>query len=46
VEEPAAPVDEFDPRIGMDVHPDATHVGFDDGSQYRAEGGLIVEKLN
>lgn len=35
-----------DPRIGLEVHPDSTAVGFDDGSQYRAAGGFIVEKLN
>lgn len=35
-----------DPRIGLEVHPNSTAVGFDDGSQYRAVNGFIVEKLN
>jgi hypothetical protein len=41
-----APTNKSDPRIGMKVHPDAAVVGFDDGSQYRAAGGVLVEKLN
>lgn len=41
-----APKNRDDPRIGLEVHPDSTAVGFDDGSQYRAANGVIVEKLN
>lgn len=42
-DEPAAPADE---RIGTEVHPLASHIGYDDGRQYRCEGGLIVERLD
>lgn len=34
-----------DERIGIEVHPLASHIGYDDGRQYRCEGGLIVERL-
>ncbi len=36
-----------DPRIGQHVD-DArwTSIGFDDGSQYRCESGIIVERVN
>lgn len=43
VDDKAKPDDE---RIGREVHPDASGIGFDDGSQYRVENGVIVEKLN
>lgn len=41
----ARPSDPADGRIGTDVHPDATAVGFDDGSQYRVEDGVLVERV-
>lgn len=47
-EEPAQkerPHDPDDPRIGQEVHPTATHVGFDDGTQYLAAGGFITERV-
>lgn len=46
---PDAPVEKpeksDDPRIGMEVHSTATHVGFDDGTQYHAENGVITKRV-
>lgn len=39
---PAFPPDE---RIGLEVDPTATQVGFDDGRTYRCEDGKIVERI-
>lgn len=39
------PTKSDDPRIGMEVHPTASHVGFDDGTQYLAAGGVITKRV-
>lgn len=39
---PAAPADE---RIGLEVHPLASHIGYDDGRQYLCKDGVIVELI-
>lgn len=39
------PVFPPDDRIGEDVDPRATQVGFDDGRTYRCENGKIVERV-
>lgn len=41
----ATPADPADERIGIEVHPLASHIGYDDGRQYRCDGGVIVERL-
>lgn len=46
VEDDAPPSDPSDPRIGDSVDDDALFVAFDDGSEYRCEGGVIVERVN
>lgn len=47
VEEPVAkPVEPADERIGIEVHPLASHIGYDDGRTYRCAGGAIVERLS
>jgi hypothetical protein len=38
------PSDPRDPRVGLECHTDATHVGFDDGSVYEANGGYLVKR--
>lgn len=38
------PSDPADPRIGLRFHPDATHVGFDDGSVYEAKDGYLIRR--
>lgn len=40
------PSDPKDPRIGEECHPDATQVGFDDGSVYEAKGGFLVKRVD
>lgn len=40
-----APSDPRDPRIGLECHPDATQVGFEDGSHYAAEDGFLVKRV-
>ena len=35
-----------DPRIGQSVPAHWDSVGYDDGSQYRCEDGVIVERTN
>jgi hypothetical protein len=42
-ESPEPPPDE---RIGLDVDPRASCVGYDDGRVYRVENGRIVERLD
>lgn len=42
---PPPPSDPSDPRIGVECHPLATQVGFDDGSVYEAEGGFLIKRL-
>lgn len=39
------PVDESDPRIGTLVRPEISHIGYEDGSMYRVDGGVVVERL-
>lgn len=34
-----------DERIGLEVHPLASHVGYDDGRNYRCKDGVIVELI-
>ena len=38
--------DSRDPRVGLECHPTASHVGFDDGSLYLAEGGYVVKRVS
>lgn len=38
------PTDPHDPRVGLDCHPDATHLGFEDGSVYEAKDGYLVRR--
>lgn len=37
--------DESDPRIGQSCDPGWSGVGYDDGSTYRCEDGVIVERV-
>lgn len=41
-----APSDSKDPRIGLECHPTASHVGFDDGSLYEAQDGYVVKRVD
>lgn len=41
----APPSDPDDPRVGQEVHPLATHIGFDDGSQYECADGLAARRV-
>lgn len=34
-----------DERIGLEVHPLASHIGYDDGRQYLCKDGVIVELI-
>lgn len=44
--EPEITSDPDDPRIGKKCPPDWSGVGYDDGTTYRCENGVIVERLN
>lgn len=37
--------DPEDRRIGLECHPTASHVGFDDGSLYEAKDGFVVKRV-
>jgi hypothetical protein len=41
----AAEPEPGDPRIGTEVDPTATAIGYSDGSQYRCEDGVIAERI-
>lgn len=41
----APPALAADERIGLEVHPLASHIGYDDGRQYLCKDGVIVELI-
>lgn len=40
------PEDPSDPRIGLECHLTASHVGFEDGSLYEAKDGFVVKRVS
>lgn len=44
--EPVSEKDSGDPRIGQTCHPDWSGIGYDDGTSYRCENGVIVERVH
>lgn len=40
------PPDPEDPRIGLESHPTASHMGFDDGSLYEVKDGFVVKRVD
>lgn len=40
------PSDPKDPRIGLESHPTASHMGFDDGSLYEVKDGFVVKRVD
>lgn len=44
--EKAQPADPRDPRIGQEVHPLATRIGFDDGGEYECADGFITKRVD
>jgi len=41
----ATPAAQADERIGLEVHPLASHIGYDDGRQYLCKDGVIVKLI-
>lgn len=44
--EKSSPHDSDDPRIGQEVHPLATRIGFEDGAQYECADGSVTKRVD